>query len=208
MAKTDTAELKQALRDIHAYWFGKLKSRTSRPAPATSQKWFAGGKEVDDEIRERFGAALAPLAQAKWDFADLSDQELIGLVVLLDQFPRNLYRGKAESFAFDPTARALARKLIKGDHRRFAFVERFFLYLPFEHSEDIADQDLSVQLFGELAVEAPKPLKDLVRAALDFATRHRDVIRKFGRYPHRNKMLKRTTNAKEREFLKATPMGF
>jgi len=206
MPKTDKAALIAALDDIYVYWFGNLKSRTA--VPADTKKWFFGGSQVDDEIRARFGAFIALATVARWDPARLTRRQQVALVVLLDQFPRNVFRGSGLSFASDAAARAVARKLIKGDHRRFFFVERMFLYLPLEHSEDVADQDLSVRLFAELAVEAPAALKGMFRSTLDYATRHRDTIRKFGRYPHRNKVLKRKTTAKERAFLKTTPGGF
>jgi uncharacterized protein (DUF924 family) len=206
MPKSATAALKPILNKVHAYWFGDLKSRTAMPAD--TRKWFQGGSKVDDHIRQTFGQYIGPAAKAKWDLGKLSRREQIGLVVLLDQFPRNIHRGSGEAFAADPAARRIVRQLIKGDHKRFHLAERMFLYLPLEHSEEIADQDLSVLLFAELAVEAPEALKPMFRATLDYATRHRDVIRKFGRYPHRNAAVGRKSTAKENAHLKAVPGGF
>jgi uncharacterized protein (DUF924 family) len=132
----------------------------------------------------------------------------MGLVILLDQFPRNIFRTSGESFAYDAKARTIARLLITLGRERFHRAERCFLYLPFEHSEDIGDQDLGVFLFAEDALSAPESWKDRSRLYLDFATKHRDLIRKFGRFPHRNQMLGRDSTAEEEAFLAANGRGY
>ena len=138
----------------------------------------------------------------------MSREEQAGLVVLLDQFPRNIFRDSGEAFAYDAKALGIAKKLIERGLDRFYLAEQTFVCLPLEHSEDVADQDRSVELFARMAVEAPDGWKDGKRLALDYATKHRDLIRKFGRFPHRNAMLGRETTAEEADFLKRSGRGF
>ena len=194
---------RRALQDAHAYWFGDLLPPTYLAAPEKVALWFEAPREVDDWIRTAFGSYLEPARSAGWrDLDALSPEEQIGLVVLLDQFPRHIFRQTGEQFAYDATALDLARRLVAGDRRRFRLDERKFLFLPFQHSEDAADQDRSVALFSELACQTPAFALESARLALDYATKHRDVIRKFGRFPHRNALLGRDSTPEEVEFLK------
>jgi uncharacterized protein (DUF924 family) len=195
------------LDDIYRYWFGELAGPEDHPDDKAGI-WFKRSDDTDAFIRENFGAAIPAAAKCDWNLAELTREQQIALVVLLDQFPRNIFRTTGEAFAYDPKARAVARELLKlgGDH--FYFAERSFLYLPFEHSEDTVDQDLSVLLFAEAAVAAPAALKDHFRMFLDYATKHRDLIRKFGRFPHRNGVLGRDPTPDEETFLKEQGRGF
>lgn len=195
------------LREAHRYWFGPLKTPTDQVEGGVD-KWFRGGEAVDAEIREKFGAAIAPAAAADWDFGRLTREEQVGLVIMLDQFPRNIFRVSAEAFAYDPAARRYARMCLEEGVERFFLVERGFLLLPFEHSEDVADQDLSVALAADLAISAPPDQKEGYRMMLDYATRHRDVIRRFGRFPHRNEALGRASTEEEIAFMKEHGRGF
>jgi uncharacterized protein (DUF924 family) len=195
------------LRDIHAYWFGDLKSPDDFPKEK-SEIWFKQSDATDSYIRDTFGGYLPEAAKERWDLANLSHEEAIALVVLLDQFPRNIFRTSGEAFAYDATARDIARRLIASGTERFYCVERAFLFLPLEHSEDVADQDRSVLFYAELAVTAPEGLVDYLRSNLDFATKHRDLIRKFGRFPHRNALLGRKSTPEEEAFLKEHGRGY
>ncbi|MEO8668379.1 MAG: DUF924 family protein [Bauldia sp.] len=195
------------LKDIHRYWFGDRTSPDDFPEDK-SKIWFTRSDEIDEHIRRTFGPYISDAAEARWDLADLSREEQIALVVLLDQFPRNIFRVSGEAFAWDAKARDIARRLIALGKDRFTWIERTFLYLPFEHSEHLADQDYSVLLFAELAVEAPDSLTATMRNDLDYATRHRDLIRKFGRFPHRNVMLDRPSTPEEAAFVKEHGRGY
>jgi uncharacterized protein (DUF924 family) len=195
------------LREIHRFWFGDLGSPTDLDKDRTAI-WYEQSDETDREISERFGRLIPEAATAAWDVAGLSREEGIALVVLLDQFPRNLFRQSREAFAYDAKARAIARALIATGIDRFFFVERVALVLPFEHSEDVADQDYAVMLAAELAVAAPESLRELCRSTLDYATRHRDIIRRFGRFPHRNALLGRASTAAEAAFTETAGRGF
>jgi len=195
------------LKDIHRYWFGDHTSPDDFPEEK-SKIWFTRSDETDEHIRLTFGPYIPEAAEERWDLASLTREEQIALVVLLDQFPRNIFRVTGEAFAWDAKARDIARRLIALGKGRFTWIERTFLYLPFEHSEHLADQDCSVLLFAELAVEAPDSLKETLRSDLDYATRHRDLIRKFGRFPHRNVMLDRPSTPEEAAFVKEHGRGY
>jgi uncharacterized protein (DUF924 family) len=197
----------QILDDIYAYWFGPLSGPEDFPKEK-SEIWFKRSDDTDAHIRETFGSLIPEAARREWTLADLTREQQIALVILFDQFPRNIFRTSGEAFAYDAKARDIARALLKLGPAHFYFVERSFLYLPFEHSEDIADQDFSVQLFAEAAVAVPSALKDHFRMFLDYATKHRDLIRKFGRFPHRNEMLGRETTPEEATFIEEQGRGF
>jgi uncharacterized protein (DUF924 family) len=185
-------------RDVLDFWFADGPD-------AWRKAWFVRDDAFDAAIRERFVGTLdAGAAGALEGWAE-SSLGLLALVIVLDQFPRNLFRGTARAFATDAAALAMARRAIaQGIDRRLTPTQRVFLYLPFEHSEALADQDVSVALFEGLrdskAMAAPN-------GAIDYAWRHRAVIRKFGRFPHRNAALGRTNTAEEAAWL-ASGGGF
>jgi uncharacterized protein (DUF924 family) len=172
------------------FWFGA-------PPWAERAEWFVKDATFDAEIHRRFAplvdrALAGPLG---WHTRPLG---ALAEVIVLDQFPRNLFRGDARAFAGDPRARTLAASLVDaGDDRALPPVARWVVYLPFEHAEDLAAQDRSVALFERLARETPAE-GDRV---LDYARRHRDVIRRFGRFPHRNAALGRLSTADEAAYL-------
>lgn len=164
---------------------------------AGAAKWFAKDEAFDAAIRARFETAhhaaargeLAPWAQT-WEGT-------LALLLLLDQFPRNLYRGSAHAFATDPLARQIARAALTAGHDTAAPAElRSFFYLPFEHSEALDDQDLCLKLCQALDAETGG---ELAR----WAALHRDIIARFGRFPHRNTSLGRGSTAEELAFLAA-----
>lgn len=174
---------------VLAYWFD----------PATKPKWFAGGTAFDEEVRARLGPLYDKAAAGGLDGWAAETPGLLALVVLFDQVPRNVYRGTPAAFATDPQALALARLAVdQGQDEALAVDERAFLYLPFEHAETLADQDRSVALFRALGQPD----------YLDYAIRHRDVIARFGRFPHRNAILGRPSTAAEVAFLEEPGSSF
>jgi uncharacterized protein (DUF924 family) len=195
--------VKKVLADIHRYWFGDLAASQGTPSPEKIGMWFTVKPETDDHIRQTFGKYIDAAASTEWDLANLSHTEQVALVVLLDQFPRNIYRDSGQAFAYDAKARAIAGELVKGGMERFHLAEQMFLFLPFEHSENLADQDFAVWLFAGHLLAAPEPAKGGVRMAFDFAYKHWDIIKKFGRFPHRNAALGRESTPEELEFLKS-----
>ncbi len=195
------------LVDAHHYWCGHLPTKEHFPAEKAAI-WFERNEITDAEIFALFGPFLDAVAARDWPIDALDRIEAIGLVVMLDQFPRNLFREDGRAFAYDAIARRHARALVEGGVERFALIERCFLYLPFEHSEEIADQDLSVSLYEALLADAPAAQKDTYRTYLDFAIKHRDLIRRFGRFPHRNAVLGRASTPEETVFLAENGRGY
>lgn len=161
---------------------------------AGAPKWFNGGADFDDECRTRFLDAHFRAARrelAHW--ADDAESEL-ALVLLLDQIPRNVFRGSAHAFATDGLAREVAHRAVDaGFDRDIAAPMRLFFYMPFEHSEDMADQDRAVELITAMGDAG----------YTDYANRHRDVIARFGRFPHRNAALGRAGTPEEQAWLEA-----
>ncbi len=197
---------RKILGDVYRYWFGSLSGPDDFPKDK-SDIWFKQSEATDSFIRDSFGAFIPEAAKFEWNLAGLTREEQIALVILFDQFPRNIFRTSGDAFAYDGKARDLSRRLVDG-RSRFHRVERSFLFLPFEHSEEAADQDLSVFLFAEDAVSAPESWTGTSRIYLDYATRHRDLIRKFGRFPHRNAVLGRPPTPEEEAFLQEHGRGY
>lgn len=175
------------------FWFGAPGS----PERGTARElWFRKSAETDATIRARFGADVeAALAGERDAWAD-APASAVALVILLDQFTRNIYRDTPRAFAGDPKALALAKNLVAtGEHTTLGPYERWFVYLPFEHAESLQAQEESVRLYTQLA-------QDGWPDALPWARKHYDVIARFGRFPHRNDILGRASTPEEVEFLK------
>jgi uncharacterized protein (DUF924 family) len=158
---------------------------------AGPERWFTKDAAFDAEIKRRFLPAYEAAAAGKLPDWENSAEGALALLILLDQFPRNMFRGDKRAFATDPLARAVtAGALIKGFDAQAGDMRAFF-YLPFEHSEDMADQERCLALY-KAAGDAD---------GLKWAELHADIIRKFGRFPHRNAALGRTTTPEEQKFL-------
>jgi uncharacterized protein (DUF924 family) len=180
--------------DVLDFWFGG-------DAAAQHKVWFEKNAEFDTACA-RFSDALHQAKTGALDDWAGTPRGALALIILLDQFPRNLHRGSPEAFAADAKARGIARAAVAcGFDRQLAPVERIFVYLPFEHSEQLADQDESVRLFETLR-------HALGTEAVDYAYRHRDVIRRFGRFPHRNAALSRDSTEEELAYLAEPGAGF
>ena len=159
---------------------------------AGPRKWFARSSAFDEAIRLKFEPTHHAAARGEYDGWAAAADGALALVILLDQFPRNLYRGSAHAFATDGKARAVARAAVgAGLHRQVEPDLQGFFLLPFEHSEDMADQDAGLAAATELG--DPEDLK--------WIHIHRDIIRRFGRFPHRNAALGRATTPEEQAFL-------
>lgn len=174
--------------DVLHFWY----------SDAARAKWFVKDEAFDAEIRRRFAVLYEHVRDgAHADWKD-SPRGLLALVIVLDQFPRNMFRGSAQAFASDDLALTLAELgIAKGFNVRLSPEERMFLYMPLQHAEKIDVQEQAVARFAELALDD----------TLDFAKQHRDIILRFGRFPHRNAVLGRESTAEETEFLK-THAGF
>lgn len=172
---------RQSAADVLAFW-----------RAAGHDRWFKHDDAFDAAIRERFASTYEEAAAGKLSAWENSPEGALALVIVLDQFPRNMFRGSARCFAADPLARAAAgRAIARGFDQATAMPERTFFYLPFEHSEALDDQERSVALFAATG-DAD---------SLKWAELHADIIRRFGRFPHRNAPLGRITTPDEQAFL-------
>jgi uncharacterized protein (DUF924 family) len=175
--------------DVLRFWFTEL----------TLEQCFEKNDEVDRQIGDRFGALHDQLAEDAGAIDTAAPRELLAAIVVFDQFPRNLYRGTARAFATDPVARQLAHTAVdSGIDKALDKRERIFIYLPFEHSEDAAEQAHSVALFAALG----DPNLD------KYALAHKVIIDRFGRFPHRNAALGRVSTPEEIAFLNEPMSSF
>ncbi len=182
-------------REVLQFWFSE-RARSL---------WFEKSATFDEEIRARFGPPVHEAQLGALEAWRSSPDGSLALVILLDQFSRNLYRGTAKAFLGDTRAREVAAEAItRGFDRRYPFPDRVFFYLPFEHGESLADQDRYLALlrgclreFGEIAADY-----------LEAGHKHREIIKRFGRFPHRNAALGRETTDEEAEFLKEPNSSF
>ena len=183
------------------FWFG-TDPDDAATARAQRALWWSKNPAVDAEIRRRFAAPVQAAGFGKHDDWAANPRGRLALIVLFDQFPRNMHRGSARAFAWDGLARRLALDgIAAGADRQLRPIERIFCYLPLEHSENLAHQDRCVALYQVLAASVAPALRDTFAGYVDFAERHRAIIRRFGRFPHRNAVLGRASTAEELEFL-------
>jgi uncharacterized protein (DUF924 family) len=179
------------------FWFGA----PGRAERGTQRKvWFLKDAAFDRAIAERFGATIEQALRGELDGWAATPEGALARIVVLDQFTRNVFRDEPRAFAGDAQALAAASALVGSrQDERLPPVMRAFAYLPFEHAEGLAMQDEAVRLFTRLVATAPE-----LQSMLDYAQRHRAVIERFGRFPHRNAILGRRSTAEELDFI-ATP---
>jgi uncharacterized protein (DUF924 family) len=182
--------------EVLAFWFGEV-------AGPSRAEWFRKDSAFDAQIRSRFGRLHEAASRRQLEDWRAAPEPMLALVIVLDQFSRNLYRGDVRAFAQDAHALECAREaLARGDDAGLLPVQRQFLYLPLEHSEDLADQVRCVELMRSLeAFEA-------TRGLTQWAEKHRVIIARFGRFPHRNVVLGRASTPEELEFLKQPGSSF
>lgn len=172
-------------------------------------EWFRKDAAFDAQIRARFGPLLEQALAGGLAHWDASPSGALARILLLDQFTRNAFRDTARAFAGDALALAGAQELVAGGaDRRLAPLQRWFVYLPFEHAEDLALQQRSVALFSQLQQEKDAQSCGDFAGTLDYALRHRAVIARYGRFPHRNSILGRASTAAELEYLRQPGSGF
>lgn len=190
--------------EILAFWFGDGVV-TPEQDELVARRWFVRDAAFDREVRERFGTwverAIDGVLGAEWTS---TPPARLAQILLLDQFTRNIYRSDPRAFAGDTRAQSLALDGIeRGDDLALPPERRVFFYMPLEHAEDIALQQRSVEAFSALATLAPPELRARYDNYLDYARRHRDVIERYGRFPHRNAVLGRVTTPEEQAYLEA-----
>ncbi|HJV87670.1 MAG TPA: DUF924 family protein [Noviherbaspirillum sp.] len=186
---------------IHAFWFG-AEADDALVAQHNAALWWKKDARADDEIRRRFEPGVQAAARHELDSWSSTAAGCLALILLTDQFPRNMYRDTPQAFAFDLLARGWCRQgLQAGLHRLLRPIERVFFYLPLEHSESLADQEQCIALFRALLDELDAARRPAFEGFLDYALRHREVIARFGRFPHRNRILGRASTPEETAFL-------
>lgn len=187
-------------KEILDFWFGQPDAENyGKPR----KEWFSDLPEFDREIHQSFFSIYEKAAMGELDEWQNSPDGCLALIVLLDQFPRNIFRGTAEAFGTDWQALTVAQYAVaQGYDRKLLPVQRWFIYLPFEHSENIEHQRQSVQLFEQLSYDPESA------GAIEYAIRHMEIIARFGRFPHRNAILGRPSTPAEEEFLKQPGMMF
>ena len=188
-------------QEVLDFWFG-APDDPQRLLPR--QQWFVKDDAFDAGIRERFGTLIERAIAGELVHWAATPAGAVAQIVVLDQFTRNAFRGDARAFAGDARALAAAQALVaSGQDRTLPGVQRQFVYLPFEHAEDLAVQREGIRLFAQLERDEPA-----VGELLIWAQRHHDIIERFGRFPHRNAALGRTSTPEELEFLRQPGSAF
>ncbi len=188
------------MNEVLDFWFG----RSNSPEFGKVQnKWFEKNTDFDTEVRANFLPQYELATSGQLDSWQDSPQNCLALIILLDQFGRNMFRETAQAFATDSKALAAAQHAVNNNFdSQLLTVQKWFIYLPFEHSENLEHQQKSVELFRQLSGEPDSG------SVIDFAVRHFKIIERFGRFPHRNQILGRETTPEEAEFLKQPGSGF
>ncbi|MCU0516349.1 MAG: DUF924 domain-containing protein [Oscillatoria sp. Prado101] len=188
------------VEEILGFWFGQPgEAGYGKPRKV----WFVRDAAFDQEVRLRFLGDYELAAAGKLEDLQSAPAGCLALVILLDQFPRNMFRGQPQAFATDSQALFVAQHAVaQGFDREMLPVQRWFIYLPFEHSENLEHQRRSVELFRRLSDDSDSA------PTIDYAVRHLEIIERFGRFPHRNQILGRETTPEEAEFLKQPGSSF
>ncbi len=193
---------------ILEFWFGR-ESDDLLVAREKSAFWWSKNDATDIEIKQRFESTLLASASHELDAWSEQPRGLLALILLVDQFTRNVYRGTPRSFAFDPLARQWCQAgLSEGSFDSLRPIERVFCYLPLEHSESLEDQLQSVRLYRKLLDDVPAEQREPFAFNLEFAKKHCEIVERFGRFPHRNEILERPSTQEEISFLQQPGSSF
>lgn len=188
---------------VLTFWFGEETQSDSERA-AQSRRWFVADPAFDAQIRERFAHLIDAARAGELDGWAARPRSWLALLLVLDQFPRNVYRNTPQAFSGDAKAQHLALAgIARGDDLTLPVEQRAFVYLPLEHAEDLKLQDRCVQLFERLQQDTAAQSAEPYAMYLDYARRHREVIQRFGRFPHRNSILGRISTEAEQTYLAA-----
>lgn len=193
---------------ILEFWFGSNPD-DSVAAKEKSPLWWSKNPAIDNEMRQRFASSVLRAAAGELSEWQSNSRGRLALILLTDQFPRNIYRDSPGAFAQDSKALAWSLDGIElGVDLKLRPIERVFFYLPLEHSESLQHQEQSVKYFGELFSMVSPEQRPVFEEYLNFAARHRDIIARFGRFPHRNKILGRESTPEELAFLNEPGSSF
>lgn len=184
------------------YWFADAAAAKPDDLKTHFQRWFQGGKEVDEEIKSRFGKEVELATSDKLVAWEHTTEGALALIILLDQFTRNVYRSTDKAFAHDDKALKLTQKLMEsGVDKNLPWPQRGFLYMPMQHSEDKDVQARGVEAYLGLVEDVPGKLKKVVMGFANSAREHKAIVDKFGRFPHRNQVLGRESTDEELAYL-------
>lgn len=193
---------------IREFWFG-ISEDDAQVAAAQSKLWWSKNAAVDSAMRQRFEPSVKQAGRGYLDDWLSEPRSRLALILLADQFTRNIYRNTAQMYALDPLALAWCKYGIdNGAVLQLRPIERIFFFMPLMHSESLKDQQRCVALFEELSLAVPEAQRKPFDSSLDFARKHRDIVARFGRFPHRNLLLDRKSTAKEVVFLQEPGSSF
>ncbi|MGB5374069.1 MAG: DUF924 family protein [Polyangiales bacterium] len=196
------------IEDILDFWFGELNEHGCS-SPEHRKRWWTKSDAFDESIQHYFLDDYEAIVAGEREAWRSTARGALAYIIVLDQFSRNTFRGTAKMFAADELAREVCREgLDAGFDAELSFDERVFFYLPLEHSESMDDHELCLELFESLLDSAPELLQADAKYYLDFALQHKAIIERFGRYPHRNKILGRASSDEEARFLQEPGSSF
>ncbi len=196
-------------QDILDYWFGDAANTKVDDLKDYFQRWFQADKELDKEIKSQFGKVVKQASADELSRWENTTKGSLALIILLDQFTRNVYRGTDKAFAYDAKALRLCKKLIEsGADKNMSWPQRGFTYMPLQHTEDITVQQQGIEAYLKLLEDTPDDLKKVVTGFLLSAREHKSIIDKFGRFPHRNKILGRESTDEELIYLATGAKSF
>ncbi|HYX33077.1 MAG TPA: DUF924 family protein [Oligoflexus sp.] len=196
------------IKTIHELWFGELDAE-GRALPEKSRRWFAKDPEFDKLIRKHYLEYIDPAFMGAFDRWMQTDEGLVALAIILDQFPRNMFRNSPRSFAYEKKALTFAGKALQDDRfLKMPAVYAYFCLMPTMHCEDLKIQDTGLDAFTRLLTSVSPAHKEMIGGAQRYAKAHRDIIERFGRFPHRNEILGRPSTPEELAFLKEPGSSF
>lgn len=196
----------QAILD---FWFGSISAKQPIPSQATRQRWWQKDADFDKRILREFEPAWHAIMYGKCDDWLAFPEGCLAHVLVLDQFSRNMFRGTARMFASDPWALSISHQCLdEGVDQALLPIQRVFMYMPLEHSENMDDQQRCVSLMQTLVSHVVPEQRELFQGFADYARAHLEVIERFGRFPHRNALLNRQSREAEQAYLATPGSGF
>lgn len=195
-------------KSILEFWFAD-NALTPEGYEVRKQLWFSVNEEFDSEIRRRFEPQISNAAELCQSGLSSDARQNLARIIATDQFPRNVYRGTAQAFAYDSAALNVTKGMIESNmHKQLSYVERMFVYMPLEHSECLDMQILSVKMFEALVASEDNQFESDSSESIRYAHLHKEIIERFGRFPHRNEILGRESTPEEIEYLSSGPENF
>ncbi len=196
------------IQNVLEFWFCN-RELDSPQLDSRMDRWFGADDELDEKIRQEFGELIDQATAGQLDHWTQTPRGRLALIIILDQFRRNVYRGSAEAYAQDKLALKIAIEgTMASDHKQLDSVEQMFFFMPMQHSESLKIQEKSVGIFNALAETVPGTLHETFLAAAQFAELHRDIVAEFGRFPHRNAVLGRPNSSTEAAYLSSDNPSF